>query len=113
MSNNIQHFHVQLFSSNSEGNPATYPKFDKQGDSQDKLPQYIVVDGYSQDQMIDLQPYWDDLIPQGVTHYETVITIKETIIKFGDTMQLVDHYLLIIDISYGFLGRLFSRIKKL
>jgi len=101
MSRTIQSFHVRLFKSNEEGKPAPYPIFDKHGTASDERPQYIAVDGFSKDEYIDLQPYWDNIIHQGIRHYQTVITIRETIVKFGDTMQLVSHYLLTFEVHYA------------
>ena len=101
MSAPIQHFHVQLFKRHTDGKTSPYATFDEQGDSTTPLPQYIVIDGYSHDHIIELQPYWDKLISQGMRDYETTVTVRETIIKFGDTMQLVDDYILKFNITYA------------
>ena len=101
MSTPIQHFHVQLFQRHSDGKTNPYATFDEQGDSEAPLPQYIVVDGFSHDHIIELKPYWDKLISQGMQNYETTVTVRETIIKFGDTMQLVDDYILKFNITYA------------
>ena len=101
MSASIKHFHVQLFKRHSDGKTSPYATFDKQGDSETPLPQYIVVDGFSHDHFIELKPYWDKLTSQGMRNYETTVTVRETIIKFGDTMQLVDDYTLKFNMTYA------------
>ncbi len=100
MSASIQHFQVQLFKCHANGKTSPYATFDEQGDSTTPLPQYIVVDGFSHDHVIELQPYWDKLISQDLRDYETTVTVRETIIKFGDTMQLLDDYTLKLHITY-------------
>jgi len=100
MSAPIQHFHVQLFKRHTDGKNNPYATFDEQGDSTTPLPQYIVVDGYSHDHIVELKPYWDKLIDQGMQNYETTVTVRETVIKFGDTMQLIDDYTLKFNITY-------------
>ena len=100
MNASIQHFQVQLFKRHTDGKTSLHAIFDEQGGSTTPLPQFIVVDGFSHDHIIELEPYWNDLIDQNIRSHETAVLIRETIIKFGDTMQLVDHYTLKFNITY-------------
>jgi hypothetical protein len=57
-------------------------------------PTAIIIDGFSSDQAIDLREYWERLANDDICYLEVPITIRETIIKFGETQQLVDNYML-------------------
>lgn len=70
----------------------------KQGSSE--LPEYLVVDGFSKDCFIDLSEYWDEIINDECEHYSTDLTTYETIVKFGDTMQLVNNYQIVFNLTY-------------
>jgi hypothetical protein len=63
-------------------------------------PEEIILDGFSQNQCIDLDPCWAEILDDHIEEFRADITVRETIIKFGDTMQLVDHYRLQIIVDY-------------
>jgi len=60
------------------------------------LPEEIVVDGFSRDILIDLNDYWEAMLDNDLDDYSTNVTTYETIIKFGETMQLVNKYQLFL-----------------
>lgn len=57
-------------------------------------PQLIAVDGFSANHAIDLMGYWSAMEQNQLEQFETTVTLRETIVKFGETQQLVDNYLL-------------------
>ncbi|PLY01623.1 MAG: hypothetical protein C0622_06840 [Desulfuromonas sp.] len=86
-------YQVELLSLDRDGR-SLGSKFHAEGDGEP--PQWITLDGFSQDQCIDLRPYWEQMRRQGLEDLTTDVTIRETIIKFGATRQLVDDYRLIL-----------------
>jgi len=69
-------------------------KFHAEGEGEP--PQWIILDGFSQDQSVDLRPYWERMRRQRLENLTSELTVRETIVKFGDTQQLVDDYRLVL-----------------
>jgi len=88
-------YKIELLRRNSEGRTAGV-SFSTSGSR--PFPEAIYVDGYSRDHAISLLDYWPVIEQDGLGYFETPITIRETIIKFGETQQLVDDYLLRINV---------------
>ena len=65
----------------------------------DPIPDFIALDGYSKTHYIELQPYWKSMSDGQLKHFETVITIYETIVKLGETHQLKDRYQLELELK--------------
>lgn len=93
----ISHYDVKLYNL-CEDETLGRLSFHEQGE--DSPPEAIILDGFSQNQCIDLNPYWTEISEKQLEEFQTDITVRETIIKFGDTMQLVDHYRLQIIVDY-------------
>lgn len=93
----IKSYKIKLHSVDNHNNIVGL-KYQDAGES--ILPQYISIDGYSQDQAISLRVHWEEIQQNQIEHYIASETIRETIVKFGETMQLVDHYQLEIDVSF-------------
>jgi len=72
--------------------------FEQHGDG--APPEVMTIDGYSHSIAIPLDAYWEDIQQQRLEHFRTQLTIRETIVKFGETRQLVDDCLLAIDVVY-------------
>jgi len=64
------------------------------------LPEGFVLDGYSSDHFVSLEEHWQTIVNRKIAHFKTSLTLYETIIKFGDTMQLVNDYELEIDTHF-------------
>jgi len=62
--------------------------------------QVICLDGFSRTLTIDLEDYWNLMTVARNTDFSTPVTTYETIVKFGQTQQLVDHYQLVLHIEY-------------
>jgi hypothetical protein len=54
----------------------------------------IVLDGFSTDRHINLTSYWNEISSTHPDQYSTEITTFETIVKFSETMQLTNDYIL-------------------
>ncbi len=93
----LKSFEVTLYALDSEGRRGKVA-FHKKGKSQ--VPESIVLDGYSKDLHVDLEGYWDEIFENQREEYQTNISTYETIVKFGDTMQLVDDYQLVFKLKY-------------
>ena len=93
----ISHYDVKLYNLCEDGTLGRL-SFHEQGE--DSPPEAIILDGFSQNQCIDLDPYWAEILNEYIEDFQTDITVRETIIKFGETMQLVDHYRLQIIVDY-------------
>lgn len=94
----IKSYDLKLYYLDDDGNPAK-TKYHDQGTTEP--PEAIIIDGFSEDRYIDLREYWSEIIENHIEEYQTDITIYETIIKFGETQQLVDEYRLVINVSYS------------
>lgn len=64
-------------------------------------PEAISIDGFSEDRYIDLRGYWVEILADQIERFQTDITTYETIIKFGETQQLINKYRLIIKVTYS------------
>ena len=93
----MNHYEIKLYRLCEDG---TLGRLSYHDHGEESPPGAIVLDGFSQNQCIDLEPYWSEILDKHIEEFQTDITVRETIIKFGDTMQLVDHYRLLISISY-------------
>jgi hypothetical protein len=93
----IGHYEIKLCTLCDDGTTGRLKYHDK---GEESPPEAIFLDGFSQNQCIDLAPYWAEVLDEHIEEFQTDITVKETIIKFGETMQLVDHYRLQIVVSY-------------
>jgi len=62
--------------------------------------QVICLDGFSRTLTIDLEDYWNMMTVARNTDFSTPATTYETIVKFGQTQQIVDHYQLDLYIDY-------------
>ncbi len=82
-------YQMVLYSLSSEGKRKGVAY---QTEGEHPLPQSIALDGYSQNQVIDLAPYWQEMEEQRLGVLCKRVTVYETIIKFGKPMQLVDVY---------------------
>ena len=96
MQKNSSHYTIELFQLDDDGEPGRVVFEEK---AKDQHPQGIIVDGFSQDRYIDLQPHWQEISQRQLCSYQAPITTYETIIKFGDTVQLINHYQLVITLS--------------
>jgi hypothetical protein len=96
--NNIMHYDIRLYALDAKGNPAGV-KYQDQGIS--APPEAITLDGYSRDICVDLAEYWAEILRNHIREFQTDITTRETIIKFGDTQQLVNHYQLQINVTFS------------
>jgi len=94
----MQRYRVALFHLDSTGTPAGI-EYSDEGDG--APPDVIFIDGFSEDHAIDMRGFWSEIREAGLTRFEAPVTIRETIVKFGDTQQLVDHYLLRIEVTYA------------
>lgn len=97
LSPRIEQYEVKLFTLDNDGTLGRL-KYHAQGET--SPPQMILLEGFSQDQYIDLEPYWNTILDQQLEEFRTDIVVHETIIKFGETMQLTDPYRLQISICY-------------
>ena len=93
----IKNYEIKLYCLDSEGNSGKEKYHDK-GISDP--PQAIIIDGFSEDIYIDLREYWSEILEDQIEEYHTDITTRETIIKFGDTVQLIDEYRLEMQVTY-------------
>jgi hypothetical protein len=93
----MSHYAIKLYTLHDDG---TLGRLHYQDEGKESPPEAIFLDGFSQNQCIDLAPYWAEVLDEHIEEFQTDITVKETIIKFGETMQLVDHYRLQIVVSY-------------
>ena len=93
----IKSYDLKLCYLDDDGNLGEI-KYHDQGITE--LPEAMVIDGFSEDRYIDLRDHWETIIADQLEKYQTDITTYETIIKFGDTMQLTDKYRLTIKVTY-------------
>jgi hypothetical protein len=56
------------------------------------LPQGFVLERYSSDHFVSLEEHWQTILDRKIAHFKTSLTLYETIIKFGNTRQLVNDY---------------------
>ncbi|MCP3670267.1 MAG: hypothetical protein GY814_07515 [Gammaproteobacteria bacterium] len=89
----IKNYEINLYTRDQKGQQGTV-KYHDHGATEP--PTAIIVDGFSEDRYIDLRPYWQKIIEHQIDEFKTEITTYETIIKYGDTQQLVDDYLIVI-----------------
>lgn len=94
----IKSYDIKLFSLGPDGEHTSL-KYHDAGVS--APPEAITLDGFSQDICIDLSAYWADILQQRLEHLHTQITTRETIIKFGDTQQLLDEYEIIFETAFS------------
>lgn len=59
------------------------------------------INGFSQDQFVDLSLYWPTISEQRLEFFSTSISTYETIVKFGDTLQMTDTYQLEINTVFS------------
>lgn len=64
-------------------------------------PEAIIIDGFSEDRYIDLREHWVEIIADKLEEYQTDISTYETIIKFGETQQLVNEYKLVVKVTFS------------
>jgi len=93
----IKSYDLKLCYFDADGNLGKI-KYHDQGAT--KTPEAIIIDGFSEDRYIDLRNYWAEILEDKIAEFQTDITTYETIIKFGDTQQLVDEYRLVIKVSF-------------
>ena len=93
----MKSYDIKLHCLDPEGNPGKV-KYHDQGTVEP--PEAIIIDGFSEDRYIDLRGYWAEILEDQIEEYRAAITTRETIIKFGDTVQLVDEYELVMRITY-------------
>ena len=93
----MRHHSIQLIRMNQDGTPGAI-KYSEEGEGDP--PEVIFIDGFERDQAIDLRAFRGHIQQAGLELFEAPITIRETIFKFGETQQLVDDYLLRIEVSY-------------
>ena len=93
----IKRYQIILYELNPEGQRGKIV-LRKQGNSE--LPEYLTVDGFSSNRYIDLRGYWDEIIENECEQYCADLATYETIVKFGDTMQLVDKYQIVFILTY-------------
>ncbi|MBU1640495.1 MAG: hypothetical protein KKG53_08420 [Proteobacteria bacterium] len=89
-------YEITLYNLDSEGQRGAM-KLQEQGE--DELPDYITVDGFSKNIAISLHEYWEAYLDNDLDEYSTDVTTYETIVKFGEPMQLVDKYQLVLKIT--------------
>ncbi len=93
----LNSFEITLYELDPEGQRSKVI-LHKQGHSEP--PKQLVVDGFSQDRYIDLSGYWDEILEDRRKQYCTDLTTHETIVKFGETMQLMNRYQLVFNLTY-------------
>jgi hypothetical protein len=89
-------YEITLYKLDSEGQRG-FVELQEQGG--EDLPGSIVVDGFSKDTVIDLNEYWDVMLNGDLGEYITNVTTYETIIKFGEPMQLINNYQIVLKLS--------------
>lgn len=90
-------YEITLYDLDSEGHCASI-KLQEQGEKE--LPEHITVDGFSRDIAIDLSEHWDVFLDdEDIEEYSAKVTTYETIVKFGETKQLVNDYQLVLKIT--------------
>ena len=94
----MESYEIKLHSLDDQGSLGKV-KHHEQGTTEP--PEAIIIDGFSEDKYIDLREYWTEILADQLEEYQTDVTTYETIIKFGETQQLVDEYRLVIKVSYS------------
>lgn len=94
----VTQYVVKLYHVDSDGQRSSL-KLEQQG--HDDLPEALMIDGFSRTLSIDLESYWKEIVSQRLEHYQTPVSTYETIVKFGDTQQLVNDYELVFDVTFG------------
>ncbi|MCK4502455.1 MAG: hypothetical protein KAU22_05425 [Desulfuromonadales bacterium] len=93
----MKSYDIKLHCLDHEGNLGKV-KYHDQGTAEP--PEAIIIEGFSEARYIDLRGYWTEILAAQIEEYRTAITTRETIIKFGDTVQLVDEYELVMQVTY-------------
>lgn len=93
----VTHYELRLFTVTDDGKRRG---IHVQMQGTPPLPEVITLDGYSHDHFIALKDHWQTIKQQGLRHFTTPVTLYETIVKFGDTQQLVNRYELEIAITF-------------
>ena len=94
----MKNYDLKLCYLDDDGNPGKI-KYHEQGTTEP--PEAIIIDGFSEDRYIDLRNYWTEILEDKIAEFHTDITTYETIIKFGDTQQLVNEYKLVIKVIFS------------
>lgn len=92
-------YKVRLYSLDHEGRTGAV-RFEYCGKKFATPLQWINLDGFSQNQAIDLSDYWATILQNQLTDFQTDLTVRESIVKFGEVRQLVDHYQLVIQSQF-------------
>jgi hypothetical protein len=93
----VGHFDVRLFTVAQDGG-RKHLYYELRGGP--PLPEGFFLDGYSHDHFVSLEEHWGHILEQRLRRFTTSITLYETIVKFGETQQLVQNYELEIETSF-------------
>lgn len=91
-------YEITLYNLDPEGQLGSV-KLQKQVQGEEELPEHITVDGFSKNIAIDLGEHWDVFLDDDFEEYSAKVTTYETIVKFGETQQLVNDYQLVLKIT--------------
>ncbi|WP_176290262.1 hypothetical protein [Desulfuromonas acetoxidans] len=94
----VGHFDVRLFTVSQDGG-REHLYYELRGGP--PLPEGFFLDGYSHDHFVSLKEHWGLIMEQRLHRFTTPITLYETIIKFGETQQLVQKYELEIETFFN------------
>lgn len=89
-------YEITLYELKSEGKRGAVKHQEEGGE---ELPEGISIDGFSRTLFIDLNEYWDDMLENELDDYSAKVTTYETIVKFGETKQLVDNYQIVLKLT--------------
>ena len=94
----LAHYDIRLYRLDSHGQRGACV-LHEQGDGEP--PQAISVDGFSRTLTIDLAGYWPQIVENRLEHSHARTATYETIVKFGETSQLVTEYEIFIEAEFG------------
>ena len=94
----LAHYDIRLYRLDSHGQRGACV-LHEQGSGEP--PPAISIDGFSRTLSIDLADYWTEIVERRLEHARARTSTYETIVKFGETSQLVNEYELLIETEFG------------
>lgn len=100
---NLTAFRITIYLGNSvpNKNSLVEPEREITGSGDEHLQyQHLRVNGFDGGASLSLVDFWKTILEQKLTSYTTTLTGRETIFKFGKTMQLKHNFTVCAEVSY-------------
>ncbi|MBU0654634.1 MAG: hypothetical protein KJ914_05800 [Gammaproteobacteria bacterium] len=94
----LQHYDLRLYNLGSDNQRGALKAHEH---SPGEPPQTLTLDGFSRSLCIDLSPYWAEILQNQLEHYQAHTATYETIVKFGEALQLINEYEIVFDLKYS------------